>query len=32
LPWLMSAERLATMRLTNGSSTVAAHDIVLDTS
>ena len=33
LPWLMSAERLAAMRLTGGSPTVAAaHDIVLDTS
>ena len=33
LPWLMSAERLAAMRLTGGSPTAAAaHDIVLDTS
>ncbi len=33
LPWLMSAERLAAMRLTGGSSTAAAvHDIVLVTS
>ena len=33
LPWLMSAERLAAMRLTGGSPTAAAaHDIVIDTS
>jgi len=33
LPWLMSAERLAAMRLTGGSpATAAAHDIVIDTS